>query len=136
MACARRAALFVILCALGCQSPVESADVAGQYKLLSINASPIPQSVAGGPCFGSALICVRAGELWLLEGGDFTWWFYSDSNSSLLDPDGYYTREGRWAVDGHDITLTTPGKSDISGTWAGECSVSISPSATWAFGCV
>lgn len=130
------ALLLALVIASGCGATgPPDADAAGRYKLTSIAASPIPRTTSGDVCSAGGLVCVRAGELWLLEDGAFTWWFYSDSKSSILDAQGYYTREGAWTIEGSAITLTTPGKADIAGAWVGTCNVSISPQATWTFGC-
>lgn len=83
-------------------------DIAGQYKLVSIAGSTLPRNVMGSGCTPGGLICVRASELWLTSDGTYVWWFYSDSDSSLLDEDGYFTSEGDWEIDGRRLVLTEP----------------------------
>lgn len=106
---------------------VEPEEIAGHYELQAIDGLTLPVDLGGDPCRPNGLICVLAGELWLLSDGTFTWWFYSADNSDLLDANGYYVREGHWENDGNDLDL-----DGMEGRWISG-KVTIKPFAEWSF---
>lgn len=126
--------LAAVVALLGCgDGGVEPADVAGKYELASIAGAGLPRTVTGTACAGSTgSICVRASELWLVGDGSYVWWFWSDTRSSLLDAEGYYTSEGTWEVDGDRLLLDEPDGTTRQGRVSPSVTLEL-PGGTWLY---
>lgn len=111
---------FALLIAAGCGDATGVAEIAGTYRLATIEGSPLPFSHSfEHPAWGQCEISITDGSKVLRSGGSFTVTMWRDFNCDI-DPQAPAedTASGTFVRNGQNLTFHVAGDS-YSGTIAG-----------------